>query len=258
MKLTIEQLKKVNMATRISILLLLMQVLAASVVTAQSDLQSKFCENIEGTEIISAEEFISDSLYVTYSENASGLNLKIVNTTDQTVYLFSGYFPEIYHPSEYLHRISEKDKIYKVAFLPLLAYLSTKPTDKLILGSDRILSKGQVLYDFIKLTPQTYYKVSISYENLFKNLGERNSLICDYKDGENNKFDKIKFKYLSADKLKGKYKLFFEFAVYDQVNLLCEQSAYYLEESQFNQQAKSFRKISIPVKMNNYDHLIFN
>lgn len=245
------------MEIRILTLLVLIHIITACAVNAQADLQEKYCENTEGTKIDSSKEFISDSLYVSYSEDESGLNFKIVNTTDQTMYLFSSYFPERYHSSKYLHRVSEEDKIYKVAFLPLLPYLSTKPTDKLILGSDRIVSKGQVLYDFIKLPPQSYYQVSVTYDNLFKNLGEKNSLVCDYEADKNNKFDKIKFKYLSADKLKGKYKLYFEFAIYDQVNLLCEQSAYYLKETEFNQQAKDFRKLGIPVKINNYNYPIF-
>ena len=219
--------------------------------------QGKYCENIEGIKIVDSDGFVSDSIYVSYSENASGIDFRIINTTNKTVYLLSSYFPELYHPSEYLHRVNEKDQIYKVSFLPLLPYLSTVSTDKLILGSNRVISKGQVLYDFIKLTPQTYHELSISYDVLFKNIGDKNSLICDYDPNENSKFGKIKFKYSNADKLKGKYKLHFEFAIYDQVDLLCEKSAYYLKEFEFDERAKAFKRLSLPVELSNYKHPIF-
>lgn len=246
------------MVIRITATLVLMQMIFASTLIAQSVLPSKYCVNTEGTKIDSSNNgFSPDSLYVSYTESASSLNFKIVNTTDQTVYLFSSYFPKLYHSAKYVHRVSKADQTYKVAFLPLLPYLSTKPTDKLILGSNRMINKGQVLYDFIKLIPQTYYEVNIYYDNLFKNLGDKNSLICDYDTGKNSKFGKIKFKYLSTDQLNGKYKLLFEFAVYDQVNLLCEQSAYYLKEFEFDQQAKDFKKLSIPVELKNYKNSIF-
>jgi hypothetical protein len=243
---------------RILKFLIASQFFAVNVLFAQSELSNKYCENTDAIRITeSSGKFLSDSLYVTYVEDATGLTFKVVNTTDKSVYLFSSYFPEMFHSSKYIHRLNKKDKTYRVSFLPLIPYLSTKPTDKIILGSDRIISKGQVLYNFVKMLPQTYHEIKVSYDNLFMNVEKENNLTCDFEASEKGKFDKIKFKNLSTDKLKGKYKLFFEFATYYQVDVLCSQAAYYLNEFEFDKQAKSFRKLSVPLKIQNYDHPLF-
>ena len=255
MKPIIEQLNKVSMVIRRLMILALMQMIFTVISTAQSTLPSGYCENNEGTRIDLPDRFVADSLYVLYKEEVSGLSFKIINTTDQTVYLFSSYFSEPYYSSKYVHRVNVEDQIYKISFLPLLPYLSTRQTDKLILGSDRMVNKGQILYDFIKLTPQTYYEISLSYDNLFKNFRGKNSLVRDF--DSNDKFSDIKFKYLSVNQLKGRFRVIFEFGIYKSVDLLCKQEAYYMQEHKFNTQAKSFKVLKVPVEINNYEHPLF-
>ncbi len=36
-----------------------------------------------------------------------------------------------------------------------------------------------------------------------------------------------------------------------------KRSAYYLKEVEFDQQAKSFRILSVPIKIKNYEHRLF-
>jgi hypothetical protein len=120
-----------------------------------------------------------------------------------------------------------------------------------------LINKGQILYNFIKMSPQTYYDMELQYDQLFKNVSQKDNVTCDFKAEEKNKFDGIKFKSLSVNKLTGKYSLFFDLAVYDQVDLLCEQSAYYLKEFEFDKQAKSFHTLRVPVEIQNYKHPLF-
>ena len=48
-----------------------------------------FCENQRGQSIEELkEEYIKDSLYVTYNEPDGEIDFKIVNTTQDTLYLF--------------------------------------------------------------------------------------------------------------------------------------------------------------------------
>ncbi len=107
--------KKVSMVIKILGIIILVHGIISSLF-AQSNLSNNHCDNSEGVKINYPHEFISDSLYVSYSESAGGLKLKIINTTNQTVYLFSSYFQESDHSSKYLHRINKKTKLYKIAF----------------------------------------------------------------------------------------------------------------------------------------------
>jgi len=246
------------MVTKIFKLILIAQLTLVVPSVAQTKHLNGYCENVEAAKIDKSKgEFLSDSLYASYSESAKGVVLRVVNTTNKPVYLFSSYFPEIFHSSKYIHRVNKKEKSYLISFLPLIPYLSTKPTDKMILGSDQLISKGQVLYNFIKMSPQTYYDIELQYDELFKNISQKDNLTCDFKAEAKSKFDEIKFKDLSVNKLAGKYSLFFDLAVYDKVDLLCEQSAYYLKEFEFDKQAKSFRTLRVPATIQNYNHPLF-
>jgi hypothetical protein len=201
----------------------------------------------------------TDSLYISYDENVSGLTFSVINTTEDTVYLFSSYLPALYHSSKYLHRIDKGSKvnIYRISFLPLIPFLSTKPNDRLIVGSNRIVEKTQVLYNFVRILPGSFYEINMAYSDLFKDINQKGNLVCDFDANEADKFTAIKFKTLSADQLKGKYQVCFEFAVYHNIDLRCNQSAYYLKEEEFNKQAKAFEKIIVPVKMKHFSHRLF-
>ncbi len=181
------------------------------------------------------------------------LLVRIINSSDRSRFLFSAYFDSKYHSSKYLHRIDKGLGKYKLSFLPLIPYLSTKPTDKQIIGYERIVNKGQILYVFVEFVPNSYYELEIDY-NSFDLEGY---LVCDFKPKESSKFKPIKFKYLKSNKLKNELHLEFEFAVYQDVGLLCKESAYYLEEYEFNSQAKAFEIVSVPVKVEKYDHPLF-
>ncbi len=59
-----------------------------------------------------------------------------------------------------------------------------------------MVNKGQILYDFKKLEPRTYFDIDFSYIELFKNLDNKKSMVRDF--NENNKFNNIRFKYLES------------------------------------------------------------
>jgi hypothetical protein len=102
----------------------------------------------------------TDSLYISYDENANGLTFSVINTTEDTVYLFSSYLPALYHSSKYLHRIDKRSKvnIYRISFLPLIPFLSTKPNDRLIVGSNRIVEKNQCFTILSEYYPGRFMK----------------------------------------------------------------------------------------------------
>lgn len=250
MKLIIEQLKKVHMVIKWLVLSFLLLLLPSSLFFQTNDVD-EYCFRAVGKN--AHFETIPGKLYAVYTEKDQGVVIRVINSSDRYQFLFSSYFDSRYHESKYLHRIDKGLGEYKLSFLPLLPYLSTKPTDKQIIGSERVVNKGQVLYDFVELVPNSYYDVEIKY-NSFDLKGD---LVCDFRPNEASKFEPIKFKYVKLSELESKLSLVFEFAVYQDVDLLCKESAYYLQEHEFDSQAKAFKIVSVPVKFENYDHPLF-
>lgn len=199
----------------------------------------------------------TDSLYLDYDKTTSADYIKIVNPTKDTIYLFSSYFNQELQSSKYLHEVDRKNKTYYISFVPIVSKLATKRTDKIILGEGSIAHKGQVLYDFIQLDPNTYYALEVNYNTLFKNSkANRNAVEC-YNNQSLSKFKEPHFKTLTTSKLVGKYNLVFQFGVFSDVRVLCSESDYYLNEFEFDKQAKSFKTINLPVQLNNPDFPLF-
>jgi hypothetical protein len=96
MRHIIKPLKRDSMVTKMFKLILVAQLIFVIQSAAQTDW---YCENVEAIKIESKGEFLPDSLYAACSENDKGVVLRIVNTTDKPVYLFSSYFSEIFHSS---------------------------------------------------------------------------------------------------------------------------------------------------------------
>lgn len=147
--------------------------------------------------------------------------------------------------------MDKKNKTYYISFVPIVSNLATKRTDKVILGEESIGHKGYVLYDFIKLNPNTYYTLEIDCNNLFKNSKVLKNAVKSYNNQSLSKFKEASFKRLTTSKLTGKYNLVFQFGVYTDVRVLCSESNYFLNKFEFDKQAKSFKTIDLPVKLNN-------
>ena len=182
----------------------------------------------------------NDSLYVT-----------LFNTTKDTVYLFKSYFSQNLYSSKFIHRIDKSNKIYNISFVPLVSNLTTKLSDKVILGENSVGSKGQILYDFITFLPNTYYTLGISLNSLFKNRDKRNNAVVIFNEHSLNKFSESKFKLLSTNKLKGKFQLVVSVGVYKNIKKICRRSNYYLDEFGFDEQAKSFEILKTSIRLDN-------
>lgn len=254
MKLIIQPLRKDNMETKFIMKLQLLIVFVSTWTFALA--QSNYCYNQVGKSIDFPEKRM-DSLYLEYDKMASSYYIKIVNPTKDTLYLFSSYFSQELQSSKYLHEVDKKNKTYYISFVPIISNLATKRTDKTILGEEKIAQKEQVLYDFIKLNPNTYYVLQINYSNLFKNRNTNKNAVKHYNHQSLSKFKKASFKTVTTSKLTGKYNLIFQFGIYTDVSILCSESDYYLNEFEFDKQAKSFKTINFPIILNNPNYLLF-
>jgi hypothetical protein len=184
-------------------------------------------------------------------EKDNDFEFEIINNGKDTLYLFDSYLidrdkriitddkenKEI-QQSIYLHRYDEKTKQCKLSFLPLLPYLSAHYTD-LILGRNKVASKGQVLYHFRLIPPNSKNAIVISKSAFYSE-----DYVKEVYPQKISKFDTIKFR-------KSKHKkcdtVIVEFALYKNIDLLNSKDAYYFDEFNFNKQALSYIVLSVSV-----------
>jgi len=190
----------------------------------------------------------TDSLYCDYVIEGNLLKINIVNPSKDTLYLFKSYFAQELYPSKYIHQIDRKNKVYYISFAPIVSSLTTNKTDKVILGENSVGHKGQVLYDFIKLNPGTFYQLEIDRTRLFKNHLISNNAVRYFDHFKLSKFKNANFKALTTSNLKGRYDVVVQFGIYDDVRLLCDKSKYYMNEIEFDRKSKVFKMINLNVR----------
>lgn len=217
--------------------------------------RTEYCKCRAASKPLDGFNLYGDSLYSTYDADSSGITVSIYNTTKDTLYIFNSYIQNQIAGSKYIHRVDTKNRVYKVSFLPLVPYVFTTYSD--VITADPVIGHQQVVYDFFKLPPNSQQDIRLSYSDLFKNRNYKNNVMKDFDVKKLHKYTKkLPQKFYTTTGLKGKYKLQLEFAVYKSVNLLCNQSAYYMQEFDFDQQAKDFKILAVPITVQHYNYTL--
>lgn len=162
------------------------------------------------------------------------------NPTKDTLYIFSSYFEERFYKSKYLNRVNRKNKELKLSFLPLLPYLSTSKSDRILPGSNALVNRGQLSYKFILIPPGT---------TIFKDLNINSDVTVSYSKDINlsghNMYDRIKFKDRKLCSSLDTYKKVMEFAIYKNINGLCNNHFFSMYPEEYNGIAKEFEIFSL-------------
>ena len=227
--------------------------LLSLIVNAQSK-RGEYCSCKEANNLNNSANYYPDSLYATYNQDTVGVTVNIINTTKDTLYIFNSYLRQQFLSSKYLHRINVQNKLYKISFLPIIPYVFTKYSDIVATTDQALIGNHQVVYDFFRLPPNSNQQIEFKYRELFKNRNKNSNVSKDYDVRKLNKNSKPSQTFYTTSKLKGKYNFKFEFAAYKSVNLLCNQTAYYLQEYKFDKQSKNFKVLTIPVKVSSYNY----
>jgi hypothetical protein len=211
--------------------------------------RTKYCScNVVGSSI-SSDTLFKDSLYTYTVSDSNQITVVFANTTADTIYIFNSYLQKTFLSSKYLHRINSFKNEYKISFVPLIPFVFTKYSDILKIGDDAIIGNHQIVYDFYTLLPKSKFELNFYYRDLFKE-NRKNSAVIDINIKRLNKYnDQVKFKTAKVHNLNGQYKFLFEFAAYKSINVLCNQSAYYVNEYLFDKQSKEFELIQIPFEV---------
>lgn len=170
------------------------------------------------------------------------LRLDVFNNSKDTIYLFKSYFEKDISVSKYLYRYDKKNKKVKISFVPLIPYLYTKYSDRIILN-DRIIEEYQTVYDFYVLPPLYQYSFNVDVLNIW----QKYSYVKDIVTADLNKFQKLKkIKNINLKNIK-EVDYLIEVAYYKDVSFLCNKNSYFLNELEFNDQAKDFYKVEVPL-----------
>ncbi len=210
-----------------------------------------YCSCNEAKPII-GKNYFADSLYAVSKENATSIAVNLINTSKDTLFIFSSYLQKQFLSSRYLHRVDLLNKIYKISFLPIVPYVFTKYSDAVVMNDNAIIGNHQIVYDFFKLPPNSSQHLEFSDQQLFSSKSEKNNASKDFDTKKLNKYSKKPQTFYTTSTLKGKYE--FEFAVYKSVDLLCNEHAYYLQESGFDKRSKSFNVLTVPAKIKHFGH----
>lgn len=118
-----------------------------------------------GCQIVGEEQPVKDkdSIFVEAHYNKEMLRIEIINNTRDTIFLFNSYFDKNITSSKYIYRYDKKNKSVNISFLPLIPYLFTRYSDRIVL-QDRIVKEYQTVYDFYKIPP--YYKHTLNIDVL--------------------------------------------------------------------------------------------
>ncbi len=194
---------------------------------------------------------LMDSLSLNFvSELDDCIVFEFTNESSDSLYLFDSYLNEVTvllkesvcDSIKYLHRYDKEQRQCKFSFLPFLPYLSVQCTDLVVLGEDRFIRKGQILYHFSLISPKSKLSVVIPRNAFYSKKYVKDVSLKGF-----SIFDKgIKFENVLPPKCG---RMIVEFAIYQKIDLLISADVYYLDEVSFNEQALSYEIFSISINI---------
>ena len=190
----------------------------------------------------------SDSISLSLlEENQEDYVFCLYNNTQDTIYLFDGYFEKCYdgyiYTSMYVHRYDKKSKRYKLSLLPILPELRLSGclNDRMITSKDKLIRGAQMTFTFTTIAPYDSLMVSIRTE-AFQSLQYVNDIHPEKLSCFHHLLPKMKKKKLKQIPPK----ILFELGIYKNVyNLLKQCGEVSLDE--VDKQATSMIVVSIPV-----------
>lgn len=188
-----------------------------------------------------------DYLHVETSIQEEYVEIRIKNDGDHTVFIFDGYCDDRTYYSKYLHQYDETLKANYLSLLPLLPYLSVRRSDRLVLGENRVVVRGNSFYHFVPIAPKEQYVLSIPLCAFHKNGFVKRIHAKDY-----SKFDhQILFEQYTNNT---KVPYYVEIAIYQDISILTDMEAYYFKEDEYNKAALSYDILTIPLGVLSSQH----
>lgn len=188
-----------------------------------------------------------DSMRLSHHFINDSIRLEFMNESSDTLYIFSSYLKPFVYYNKYLNRVNKKENIFKVSFLPIVSHVYTVKTDVIFFGDEQIIKPFQFTYEFIRIAPNKSYSITLPFAELKNFLLHQNRIVADF-DPVNN-FKKKQVKYLKKPEIALVNKVKYEFAVYQNVNVLTTKASEANESDKFIKQAKSFKIKSVQLSL---------
>ena len=172
------------------------------------------------------------------------------NNTQDTIYLFDGYFEKCYdgyiYTSMYVHRYDKKSKRYKLSLLPILPELRLSGclNDRMITSKDKLVRGAQMTFTFTTIAPYDSLMVSIKTE-AFQSLQYVNDIHPEKLSCFHHLLPKMKKKKLRRIP----DEIIFELGVYKEVDYLLTW-CHDVDMDKVDKLATAMIVVSIPVNVN--------
>lgn len=184
-----------------------------------------------------------DSMRLSHHYINDSIRLEFMNESSDTLYIFSSYLKPFVYYNKYLNRFNKKENIFKVSFLPIVSHVYTVKTDVIFLGDEQIIKPFQFTYEFIRIAPNKSYSITLPFAELKNFLLHQNRIVADFDPVKY--FKKKQVKYLKKPEIALVNKVKYEFAVYQNVNVLTTKASEANESDKYIKQAKSFKIKSV-------------
>lgn len=203
------------------------------------------CFSCSSGKMISSSNVSKIKLVTTILKDS--LQVLFRNTGEKDVYLFSSYFKDRFILNEKLLRLN-KDNEVLMSYAPLLNYMGTVVSDRIILGHESILKLNQSKYSFIKIKPNHSIDIDLPIEIVCNNLKKSVKIISDF-DPKNIIQDSINYRDISNITVNS---ILFQFAIFDNVDLLITEGSEYRNKKDFISLAKSYSILTTKIGCSNY------
>lgn len=239
MKHTIRQLiKHLKMKVKLIIVFYLLFISITAIFGQNKNVFIKVCND---------DTFINDStkrdtIYADVKYLQNGIDIRLYNNTSDTVYLFNSYIDSMFYRAKYLHHYDKRKHKHTISFLPIFPYIGVKYSDLVTLGANRLVKQNQVLYAFTEILPSKSVVIHFS-NDLLKPQGFVKGIdLINIDRYSKFKYKTLKYKNINIDVT------VVQFAIYQNINLLNNETSFYLDEFNFNRESKSYSTISATLK----------
>ena len=194
-------------------------------------------------QLCQAQALPKDSLQVSYYIENDSINITFENLSSKPLFLLKTYFKNRYLDSKYLFRYDDENNVFKYSFLPLIRYLNTDKSDKLIITDEAVLLNFQSVYEFLTIPAQHKIMISFSHVDICGRL-EKTTDFKVIKDFNPQEIDREDIKEIKRSEINTS-NILFEFAIYESVNLLTIRGEELRNSRRFRQQSKAFKVLTL-------------
>ncbi|MBR5908211.1 MAG: hypothetical protein IKZ50_07490 [Bacteroidales bacterium] len=191
--------------------------------------------------------YLKTHIDYTVNYNKDSIIIDLFNNNSDTSYIFSSYYydsliSKYLYDAPLFHRYNAKQNVYKLSLLPILPFMSTRSTDRVVLKKElRVKTKGQILFDFITLPPHSRCQLTFEKDRVFSGVFIKDFEVEFISCYDHLLIDDCLITPCNTDLI------YLELAIYKDVNKIYSSDFRYLSENDYDLYAKQYIVLKIPL-----------